>query len=81
MAYYNYHAMAKRLILTHNLIAASVFKEYHHIRPALVLYFKNHKPIPVRDYMWEDYLPLLREEKVEIQNPDGVDLSQFSRLD
>ena len=70
--YYNYHAMAKRLIRGNNLIGASVFSNYHHISPALVLYFKNHTPIPIRQYMWVDYLPLLSAQNITIQNPDNI---------
>ena len=33
--------------------------EYHNIKPALILYFKDMKPMPIRDYMWERYLPFI----------------------
>ncbi len=66
MAYYNYHAMAKRLIKNGNCIASSIFETYHHISPALVLYFENHKPIPIREYMWNDYIELLSQYKINI---------------
>lgn len=73
--YYNYHAMAKRLILSHNTISATIFANYHHISPALVLYFKNHAPIPIRQYMWHEYLPLLANENIQILNPDNLPLN------
>lgn len=75
MAYYNYHAMAKRLINTNHCIGASLFSSYHHIYPALVLYFDNHKPIPIREYMWEDYLDLLKEQNIHINNDENIPLS------
>lgn len=70
--YYNFHAMAKRLIAQHNTIGATIFEAYHNIRPALVIYFKNHAPIPIRQYMWHEYLPLLRGESIKILNPANL---------
>ena len=75
MAYFNYHAKAKNLIKSGNCIAVSIFKEYHHIRPAMVLYFENSKPIPIRDYMWQEYLPLINQFKIAINNPDNIALN------
>ena len=74
MPYYNYHAIAKRLINDNHLIAVTVFPEYKNIRPALVLYFDNHRPIPIRDYMWAEYLDKIRNKKIEIINEDNIPL-------
>ena len=74
MPYYNYHAIAKRLINDNHLIAVTVFNEYKNIRPALVLYFDNHRPIPIRDYMWDEYLDKIRNKKIEIINEDNIPL-------
>ena len=68
MAYFNYHAKAKHLIKTKHLIGATIFDRYHHIYPALVLYFDCSKPIPIREYMWEDYFPLISAEAVQIED-------------
>ena len=57
--YYNYHAQIKRLILEGRLEGYQFVDEYNGIKPALVLYFAGHKPMPVRDYRWEEYLPYL----------------------
>ena len=78
MNYYNYHAMAKHLLLNGSCFSVSIFKTYHHISPALVMYFDNHKPIPIRDYMWSDYLPIIKRLNLTINNPDDIDLKQFS---
>ncbi len=75
MVYYNYHARAKKLIGTGHIMGASVFKEYHHIYPALVLYFDNHKPIPIREYMWHDYLPLLKQQNIKILNEENLPIN------
>ena len=74
MPYYNYHAIAKRLINENHLIAVTVFSEYKNIRPALVLYFDNHRPIPIRDYMWGEYLDKIRDKKIEIINEHNIPL-------
>ena len=74
MPYYNYHAIAKRLINDNLLIAVTVFGDYKNIRPALVLYFDNHRPIPIRDYMWDEYLDKIRDKKIEIINEDNIPL-------
>ena len=81
MTDFNYHAKAKRLIADGHCISASLFSDYHHIRPALVLYFENNIPIPIRDYMWKDYLPLIKQHNVIINNPDDIDLNQFTAVD
>lgn len=76
--YYNYHAIAKNLIKNNCCIACTVFEKYHHISPALVLYFSFHRPIPIREYMWQDYIPLLIEKGVEIEdNLNLINKSNF----
>lgn len=74
MPYYNYHAIAKKLIENNHLIAVSIFPEYKNIRPAMVLYFDNHRPIPIREYMWDDYLDKIHNKKIEIINENNIPL-------
>lgn len=57
--YYNYHAQAKKLILDGHLIRFEFFDQWNHIAPALVLFFDNHRPMPIREERWSDYLRLL----------------------
>ena len=57
--YYNYHAHIKKLIFEGKLRGYEFMDDYNGIRPALVLYFDGHRPMPVRDYMWEEYLPYI----------------------
>lgn len=57
--YYNYHARVKKLILEGKLCGYQFFDEYNGIAPALVLYFVDHRPMPIRSYMWESYLPFI----------------------
>lgn len=54
--YYNYHAQAKKLIDEGHLIRCEIVDQWNNIKPALVLYFDNHKPMPIRSYRWDEYL-------------------------
>lgn len=70
MSYFNYHAKVKNLIKSNHLIGVTIFKRYHHISPALVLYFDNHKPMPIREYKWREYMDILNELDIEIKYAD-----------
>ena len=59
--YFNYHAKAKRLILEGRLVGYKFMDEYNGISPALVLFFDGAKPMPIRDYRWQEYLPFLMD--------------------
>lgn len=59
MGYYNYHAQAKKLIAEGHLIHFEIVDRWNHIAPALVLYFDNHKPMPIREEKWNEYMKLL----------------------
>lgn len=54
--YYNYHARAKALISEGHLIRMEIVERWNAISPALVLYFDNHRPMPIREYRWDEYL-------------------------
>ena len=60
--YFNYHAKAKKLIKQGDLSYYTIVENYNGIKPALVLYFKNHKPMPIRQNYFEEYLKLLENE-------------------
>ena len=68
MAYFNYHAKAKNLIKNNFCFAATIFQNYRNIKPALVLYFINNRPIPIRQYMWQEYFNLLSDFNINIQD-------------
>ena len=53
--YFNYHAKIKRLIKENQLLYVKFYDTYNNISPAMVLYFKNEKPMPIRDYRFEEY--------------------------
>lgn len=54
--YYNYHAKAKQLIADGHLIKVEIVEKWGKISPALVLWFDNHRPMPIRKYRWDEYL-------------------------
>lgn len=68
MSYYNYYAKAKQLIKEGHLVKTEIVKRWNAISPALVLYFDNHRPMPIREYRWDEYLKF--EEK-EYENRKG----------
>ena len=65
MAYFNYHSTAKRLIAEGKLSAWYFTQRHNQISPALVLVFDDiaHPAMPIREYRWPEYLPLLPAEK------------------
>lgn len=68
MAYYSYHGTIKRLLAEGKLEAWYYTDRHNHISPALVLVFNDakHPKMPLREYRWAEYLPLLPPEK-EVQ--------------
>lgn len=59
MGYFNYHAQAKKLIREGHLTHYEFHDRWNAISPALVLYFDNHLPMPIREERWSEYLKLL----------------------
>jgi hypothetical protein len=59
MSYFNYHAKAKKLISDGHLVKFEIVPKWNSISPALVLYFDNNKPMPIREYRFDEYLKLL----------------------
>lgn len=65
MAYFNYHATAKRLIREGKLISYKFVERHNHISPALILEFDDfrHPIMPIREDKWEEYVGLIKENK------------------
>ena len=61
MGYFNYHAKAKSLIADGHLIGYEIVDNWNGIKPALVLYFDNNKPMPIREYRFDEYFILLNQ--------------------
>lgn len=68
MSYFNYHAQCKKLIQSKHFLGATILPTYKHISPALVFYFDNHKPMPIREYRWSEYFDLLKKLNVKTHN-------------
>ncbi len=63
MSYFSYHAKAKKLIREGHCIKAELKEKHNAISPALVLYFDNHPPMPIRQHKWKEYFDLLESNK------------------
>ena len=61
--YFNYHAKIKRLINEKELVDYKIVDKWNNISPALVLFFKSSRPMPVRKEKWEYYLKILKNYK------------------
>lgn len=59
MAYFNYHAKAKNLIEEGHLTHYEIVDNWNGIKPALVLYFDNNRPMPIREYRWAEYFEII----------------------
>lgn len=60
MPYFNYHAKAKNLIKDGHLIKFEIVEKWGNISPALVLYFDNNRPMPIRSHRFDEYMELLK---------------------
>lgn len=67
MPYFNYHAKIKNLIKNGHCNRAFIVQKYKDISPALVLCFDNHKPLPIRNYHFEEYFMILEKHKIKIE--------------
>lgn len=62
--YFNYHAKVKRLIMEGEAIGYDILSSYHDISPCLLIYFKNSKPMPIREHHFDEYIKLLAEHGI-----------------
>lgn len=63
MTYFNYHAKIKRLISQGEFVRFEIVDNYNGIKPAMILYFKNNRPMPVREYRFDEYLQIFENLK------------------
>ena len=61
MGYFNYHAKAKNLIADGHLTRFEVVQNWNGISPALVLYFDNNRPMPIREHRFDEYFALINK--------------------
>lgn len=57
--YFNYHAKAKNKIKNNHLIDYKIINDWNGIKPALVLFFDDNIPMPIRQKHWDEYLSLI----------------------
>ena len=72
MSYFNYHAKAKGLIAEGHLVDYEIVDIWNKISPALVLYFDNNRPMPIREYMWDDYFKIINQYFEEKRSDEKV---------
>ena len=77
MAYFNYHAKIKSLIKSGDCIGVDLVYNYKNIKPAMVFYFKSHIPMPVRNYMWNEYMPLIKQFNIKLTNIDNLYIDEL----
>lgn len=65
MSYFNYHSKIKKLISEGHLIEYKVIDNWNGISPALVFYFDNSRPMPVREYRFKEYFELLEKRDIK----------------
>ena len=54
--YFNYHNKVKRLIDDDQIIKIEIVDNWNGICPAMVIYFKNNPPKPIREHKWDEYI-------------------------
>ena len=59
--YYSYHAVAKRLIREGKLTDFRRVERWGRISPAFVLFFADHRPMPIREDRVAEYAELIEE--------------------
>jgi len=60
--YFDYHAVAKRAIREGHFVRKEYVPVWNGISPALVLFFDDRPPMPIRRERWEEYEAFLSEE-------------------
>ena len=62
MAYFNYHAKAQNLIKSGHLQKYEILEKWGNIAPALILYFDNNRPMPIRAHKFDEYINLIENQ-------------------
>ena len=57
--YFNYHSKVKKILEQNIVIKIDILEKYNNISPCMLLYFKNHPPIPIREHKWDYYIDYL----------------------
>lgn len=57
--YFNYHSKVKKIINEDQITKIEILSEYNGIKPAMLIHFKNHPPMPIREHKWDEYIAYL----------------------
>lgn len=60
--YFNYHSKVKQVIEDDVITKIEIVDNWNRISPAMVIYFKNHNPMPIREHKWDEYIEYLSTE-------------------
>ena len=63
--YFNYHSKVKEIIKKDVVTKIEIVDNHNGIRPAMLLYFRNHKPMPIREHKWDEYIKLLIGDEIK----------------
>ena len=59
--YYNYHGTIKKKLKLGLYSYHEYIDNYHNIKPALIIHFKDGSKYPIREYRWHEYYSLLKK--------------------
>ncbi len=54
--YFNYHSKVKQVIENDTITKIEIVDNHNGIKPAMLIYFKNHPPMPIREHKWDEYI-------------------------
>lgn len=57
--YFNYHKKVKQIIKDDIITKIEIVDDHNGIRPAMMLHFRNHKPMPIREHKWDEYIKII----------------------
>ena len=58
--YFNYHSKVKQIIDEDIITKIEIVDNWNGIAPAMVIHFKNHKPMPIREHKWDEYIQYIK---------------------
>lgn len=58
--YFNYHSKVKQIINQDEILKIEIVNNYNGISPAMLIYFKNHPPMPIREHKWDEYISYIQ---------------------
>ena len=70
--YFNYHAKIKNLICSGHATGYERLEKHNNISPCILIYFDNHRAMPIREHRFEEYEFLFAKfDVLELKNDDN----------